>query len=131
MAWGNFQQIGQNRLLAAVLSCLEASAAVNRSVARGLESNLSLATALCTGGDKVLSGSSACILLCIAACLAALGLVHKAFFLVELLLACGEYELFAAFLANQSLVLENLCASHHYFFVHVLYLTLLWLCFCP
>jgi hypothetical protein len=111
-------------LLLCVLSCFEASAAVNRSVAGGLESNLRLTAALCAGGDEVLSGRAACVLLCVAASLAALRLVHKALLFVELLLACSEYEFVAAFLANQSFVLKDLfCASHHDFLVHCLYLT--------
>jgi hypothetical protein len=49
--------------------------------------------------DEVLSGCATCVLLRVAACLAALGLVHKALLFVELLLACSEYEFVTAFLA--------------------------------
>ena len=103
--------------LLSVLTSLEARAAIYRAIAGGLEGYLSLTAALCAGGDKVLSGSSAGVLLCVTACLAALGLVHKAFFLVELLLACGEYELIAALFAYQGLVLKDF-GGHGYFFVH-------------
>ena len=112
--------------LLCVLSCLEASAAVNRSVAGGLEGDLRLTAALCAGGDKVLSLSSASVLLSVAASLAALRLVQKALFLVELLLASGEYELIAALFAYKRLVLKDFvgCANHGYFFVHCFFLSL-------
>ena len=113
-------------VLLCVLSCLEASAAVNRSVAGGLEGYLCLTAACCASGDKVLSGSSACVLLSVAASLAALGLIQEALLLVELLLTCGEYELIAALFAYKRLVLKDFvgCANHGYFFVHCLFLSL-------
>jgi hypothetical protein len=107
--------------LLSVLSSLEARAAIYRAIAGGLEGYLCLTAALCAGGDKVLSLCAACVLLCVAARLAALRLVHKALLFVEGLLACREYELFAAFLANQGLVLKDFgCANHVHFFVHLL-----------
>jgi hypothetical protein len=78
------------------------------------------------GGGEILSGSTAGVLLGVAASLAALGLVLEALFLVELLLTGGEHKFVAAFLAYQGLVLENLFGTgHHDFFVHCFYLALM------
>ena len=76
----------------------EALAAVNRSVLAGLERNASLAAAACTYGSEHFLGGL--VLSGIAAVLASLGLVLESLFCVELLLACCEYELVTAVLAN-------------------------------
>ncbi len=81
-----------------------AFAAVYRSVIRGLEGNLCFLATLCASGCKELSGSLACVLSCVAAGLASLGLILETAFCVELLLTCGENEFCAAILTNQSLV---------------------------
>ena len=109
-------------LLLAML--LEAGAAVHRPVAGGLESDLRLTAALCAGGDEVLSLALARVLLGVTACLAALGLVEEALFLVELLLTCGEHKFLAALFAHQSFVLKDFvgCANHVFLFVHCFYL---------
>ena len=92
------------RLVLCLSSCLEASAAVNRTVGRRLEGDLSFAAAVCANSSEVLAGSLACVLLSVTACLASLGLVQKALFVVESLFACGEYEFIAAIFANQRFV---------------------------
>ena len=63
-------------------SCLKACAAVNRSVVGGLEVQLCFAAALCAGCDEILTLGLACVLLSIAACLAALRLVQETLFLI-------------------------------------------------
>ena len=98
-------------------SCLEARAAVNGSVAGGLEGKLSLAAALRAGSDKVLTLASLSILLLIAASLAALRLVFEALFSVELLLACGEYKLLAAISAGKSNILVDYLSVLNFYFV--------------
>ena len=87
-------------LLLCLLALLKASAAINRSVVRGLEGDLCLSAAVCAYSSEVLARSLACVFLRVTACLASLGLVHKAFFVVESLLAGGEYELVAAIFAD-------------------------------
>ena len=87
-------------------SC-EALAAVYRSVAGGLERNLSFLAASSANGGEHLTLSLGCVLACITACLASLGLVLEALLCVEFLLACGEYELVAALFARQCLVLKH------------------------
>ena len=87
-------------------SC-EALAAVYRSVAGGLERNLSFLAASSANGGEHLTLSLACALACVTACLASLGLVLEALLCVEFLLACGEYELVAALFARQCLVLKH------------------------
>jgi len=106
--------------LLSVLHLLEASTAVDRSVVRRLENNLRNAAALSTRGLEVFTRSSSCVLLCITASLAALGLVLEALFLVESLLACSEHEFVSALLANQSFVDKLVFSefSDSYFFVH-------------
>ena len=104
-------------------SCLKACAAVNRSVVGGLEVQLCFAAAFCAGCDEILTLGLACVLLSIAASLAALGLVHKAFFLVECLLAGCEYEFIAAIFANQRFV--NVF-FFYYFFCYYLSLVVTW-----
>ena len=81
-----------------------AFAAVYRSVVRGLEGNLCFLATLCTSGCKELSGSLACVLSCVTAGFASLGLVLEAAFCIEFLFTCGENEFCAAILTNQSLV---------------------------
>ena len=71
-----YQFYFDTQLLSVFLHFLEAGAAINRSVIRGLEDYLSFAAALCTSGGEVLTGSSACILLSVTASLAALRLVQ-------------------------------------------------------
>ena len=103
-------------------SCFEALAAVNGSVAAGLESELSLATALAASSDKVLALASLSILSLIAACLAALRLILEALFSIELLLARREDEFLAAISACEGYVLVNDFFSIFYFyfvFTHV------------
>ena len=101
-------------------SCFEALAAVNGSVAAGLEGELSLAAALRADSDKVLTLASLCVLLLVAASLAALRLILKALFSIELLLACCEYKLLAAISASEGYVLiDNLSIFYFYFvFTH-------------
>ena len=103
-------------------SCFEALAAVNGSVAAGLESELSFAAALGAYSDKVLTLSSFSILLLVAASLAALRLVLEALFSIELLLARRKDEFLAAISACEGDVLVNDFYSIFYFyfvFTHV------------
>jgi hypothetical protein len=81
-----------------------AFAAVYRSVVRGLEGNLCFLATLCTSGCKEFSGSLACVLSCVTAGFASLGLVLETAFCIEFLFTCGENEFCAAILTNQSLV---------------------------
>jgi hypothetical protein len=113
-------QFSFDRLLSViVLHFLEAGAAVYRSVVRRLEDHLCFAAALCASGGEVLTGSSACVLLCVTASLAALGLILEALFLVESLLAGGENKFVSAILAYQSFVNEFLVNSYDFYvFVH-------------
>ena len=107
-------------VLLCVASCFEARAAINGSVAGGLECKLSLAAALRAGSDKVLTLASLCVLFLVAASLAALRLILKALLSVELLLAGCEYKLRAAISASESYVLiDNLSIFYFYFvFTH-------------
>lgn len=116
----SFYQVYLIWQLLSVLHCLEAGTAIYRSVTGRLENNLCLTAAVCTYSRVVFTRSSSCVLLCITASLATLGLVHKALFLEESLLTCGEYELFAAFLANKCLVYKffSVHSVSYYFFVH-------------
>ena len=103
-------------------SCFEALAAVNGSVARGLERELSLAAALATSSDKVLTLASLSILLLVAASLAALRLVLEALFSIELLLARCKDEFLSAISACEGYVFINDLFSilYSYFvFTHV------------
>lgn len=63
-------------------------ATINRTIIFGLERNLCLAATACTSCCVHLSIAFSSVLSCIAASLASLGLVYKAFFSVELLLTC-------------------------------------------
>ena len=78
----------------------KALAAINMTIGLGLERNLCLAAACCANCCKELTGTTGCILACITAGLAALGLILEAALCVELLLACGEYEFITTFFAN-------------------------------
>ena len=80
-------------------SCGEAFAAVNRSVARGLEGDLARLAAFSANGVEHLSGFAARILSLVTARLASLGLVLEALLRVEFLFTGGENEFVAAFLA--------------------------------
>jgi hypothetical protein len=93
-------------LLSRALS-LEALAAINGSVAGGLECELCLTAALATGSDKVLTLASLSILFLVAASLAALGLILEALFSVESLFAGCEYKLRSAISAGQGDILVN------------------------
>jgi len=76
----------------------EALTAIYRSVLTGLERDSSLAAASCANCGVGLSFSSARRFSRISASLASLRLIGEAFLCIELLLACGEYELVTAFL---------------------------------
>ena len=82
-----------------LLHSCEAVGAVNWSVTCGLERNFSFLTALCTNCCEHLLLCSCSVLSCIAASLASLGFVLESLLSIELLLACGEYELIAALFA--------------------------------
>lgn len=108
-------------------SCLEALAAVNGSVAGRLECKLCLAAALRAGSDEILTLASLGVLLFVSASLAALGLVLKAFFSVELLLTRCEYKFLSAISACEGYVFINDLFSCFYFyfvFTHVLFSSL-------
>ena len=81
-----------------------AFAAVNRSVLTRLKGNLCNSTAGIAGCFKPLTLATSCILACISASLATLGLVYKAFFGIEFLFAGCENEFVAAFLTDESFV---------------------------
>ena len=103
-------------VLLSVASSFEARAAVNGSVAGRLECELSLATALRAGSDEVLTLASFRVLLLVAASLAALRLVLKALFSVELLLARCEYKFLSAISACEGYVFINDLFSILYFY---------------
>ena len=85
----------------AVLTHLgEAVAAVNGTIALGLERNLGLAAAGSAGSSEQLAGGAGSVLAGSTASLALLGLVLEAAGSVELLLTGGENELLAALVAN-------------------------------
>ena len=99
-------------------SCLEALTAVNGSVARRLEGQLCLATALTASSDEVLTLASFCVLSLVAASLAALRLVLEALFSIELLLTCCEHELLAAISALEGDVLvSNFLNAFYFYFI--------------
>ena len=77
----------------------KALAAVNRAIRLGLEGNLRLAAACCAGCGKELTGTTGCVLACVAAGLAALGLVLESALCVEFLLTGGKNKLIAALFA--------------------------------
>lgn len=103
-------------VLLSVASLLEARATINGSVAGGLERKLSLAAALRAGSDEVLTLASFSILFLVAASLAALRLVLKALFSVELLLARCEYKFLSAISACEGYVFINDLFSIFYFY---------------
>jgi len=78
----------------------EALAAVNGTIGLGLKGNLCLAAASSADCGKELTGTTGSVLACVAACLAALGLVLETTLSVELLLTCGKYELVTTLFAN-------------------------------
>ena len=85
----------------AVLTHLgEAVAAVNGTIALGLEGHLGLAAAGSAGSSEQLAGGAGSVLAGSTASLALLGLVLEAAGSVELLLTGGENELLAALVAN-------------------------------
>ena len=77
----------------------KALAAEYGTIGLGLKGNLCLAAAGCTNCGKELAGSTGCILACVTAGLAALGLILETALCIELLLTCGEHELLTTFLA--------------------------------
>lgn len=88
-----------------------ANAAKNRAVIVGLERNLSLAAAFCAYSRIKLSLGSARLFASHTACLAGLRLIGKSLFCIELLLACGEYELLTAVSAYKCLVFVHSVTS--------------------
>ena len=109
-------RFSEKQLVLASHAC-KALAAIHGAVLTGLERHFRLFAAVSANSGVHLSFRSRCVLASIAASLAALGLVHKAFLSIELLLTGGEHKFCAAFLADQSLV-----------FVHVSYLTCIIVC---
>ena len=103
-------------VLLSVAFFLEARAAINGSVTGGLERKLSLASALRAGSDEVLTLASFSILFLVAASLAALRLVLKALFSIELLLTCCEYKFLSAISACEGYVFINDLFSILYFY---------------
>jgi len=85
----------------------EAFAAEDRTVLTGLERHFRFFAAVGADGGVHFAIRSGGALAGVAAVLAALGLVHEAFFSVEFLLAGGENEFGAALLADQGFVLEH------------------------
>ena len=83
-----------------IFRCCKAFAAVYRSVACGLERNLSLFATLSTGYCEVLSLGLSCVLSLVTTCLASLRLVLEALLCIKFLLACCEHELLATVFAN-------------------------------
>jgi hypothetical protein len=86
--------------LAVLAHLSEAGAAVNGTIALGLEGHLGLAAALSADSGEVLTGTAGSVLASVAAGLAALGLVLETALCVELLLTGGEHELFATLFAH-------------------------------
>ena len=86
--------------LAVSLHLSEALAAENGAIGLGLEGNLCVAAATCTGSGEELTGATGSVLASVTAGLAALGLVLEAALCVELLLTSGEHELIATLFAN-------------------------------
>ena len=89
----------------------KALATINRTIIFGLERNLCLAATACTSCCVHLSIAFSSVLSCIAASLASLGLVYKAFFSIELLLTCCKNELLTAFLTNKGFVFVHFATS--------------------
>ena len=78
----------------------EALAAIDRTVALGLEGHTGLAAAGSAGSGEELPGAAGGVLASVAASLAALGLVLEAALSIELLLTSGEHELLATLFAH-------------------------------
>lgn len=95
------------KLLLFFLHFGEALAAIYRTVFTGLEGNLCLCSAGCTGGCKHLSLFSGSVFTGVAAGLAALRLVDEAFSLVEFLLTGGKHKFGTAFLADKGFVFKH------------------------
>ena len=99
------------RLIAALALCLEAGAAVNRTITAGLERNLGVLAAAVANHIIHLTlatvGAAICLTTGSTACRATAGLVLETLVSIELLLGSGENEFCAALTANQSLVFEH------------------------
>lgn len=95
-------------LLLLSLHCCKAIAAINRSVACGLERNLCFATAVSASCCKVFSLRSGCVLSCITARLASLGFVLESFRSIKFLLFSCENKLVFAIFTNQCFVFVHL-----------------------
>ncbi len=80
--------------------CLKAFITIYRSVFLRLEGYLCCFTAVCANSIEHLSGSTACVLLCLTAFTATTGLILETFFSVEFLLTCSENEFLAAIFAD-------------------------------
>ena len=87
----------------------EALAAVNGAILAGLEGNLRFLPAIRADSRMHLALRLRGVFAGVAAVLAALRLIHKAFFRIEFLLTGGEHEFRATFLADQSLVFVHGC----------------------
>ena len=94
--------------LVVLLHCCEAIAAINGTIAGGLEGNFCFLAAVSASSGKILSCLSGSILLRVSAGLASLGFVLESFLGVEFLFTGGENELAATILAYQCLVFVHL-----------------------
>ncbi len=88
-----------------------ALAAINGSIVLRLEGYAGFLSAVCANSGKELSLRLSCVLSCVAASLASLGLVLEASLCIELLLACCEGELLSAVLTLQNLVFVHFATS--------------------
>ena len=77
----------------------EAFAAIHRTVRLGLKGYPCLAAAGSAHSGEILTRAAGCILTCVTARLAALGLVLEAALCIEFLLTGGEHEIIAALFA--------------------------------
>lgn len=110
MLFAELIDLSQYNLTLASLSCLhcgKALAAVNRSVAGGLERNLGLAAASRAGRHKHFSCSFARVLAIVTAGFASLRLILESLLSIELLLAGSENKLLTAIFALQCDVLVH------------------------
>lgn len=85
--------------LVAFLHSGKAIAAINGTIAGGLEGNLCFLTAVCASGGEIFLRLSCGVLSCVAASFASLGLVLETFLSVEFLFTCGENEFLATVFA--------------------------------
>ena len=85
----------------------EAFAAIDGSIALGLEGHSGLLAASGASGGEILSGATGGSFSGVAAGLAALGLVLEATLGIKFLLTGGENKFIAAFFANECFVLEH------------------------